>query len=186
MWIPDTRMWMAGARHAVSHYHGVAGWLMVVLPVILLLILDRKRLRQDIREVDLWDDDDRRWFWMALRGATLRSQRMPSQGRLNAGQKANTILVAALAVGFAVTGSLLLARTHVPLWLVSRALWLHGFLAVAAAALFAGHVGHALLTRHGWRYLNAMVRGSLSIDIVRERHTKWGTAVERQEDGPEP
>lgn len=183
MWVPATRVWMAGARHTLSHYHGLAGWLMVVLPVLILLILDRRKLRQDIREVDMWDGDDRRWVWAALRGGTLRSKRMPPQGRLNAGQKANSILVAALAVGFAVTGSLLLARAQVPPWLVSRALWLHGILAVAAAALFVGHLGHALLTRHGWRYLSAMVHGSLSADVARERHPKWVPSGEEGQDG---
>ena len=43
-WIPATRAWMAGARQAVDHYHGGAGLLMVVVPAVLFLILDRRRL----------------------------------------------------------------------------------------------------------------------------------------------
>ena len=184
MWIPATRAWMGGARFAVSHYHGFVGWLMVLVPVILLLILNRRRLSQDIREVDAWDGDDRRWFWAAVRGHTLRNREMPPQGRLNAGQKASTILVAAMAVGFAITGTLLLVRAQLPPWLVSRALWLHGFLAIAAVALFAGHLGHVFLTRHGRHYLSAMVTGSLAEDVARERHVKWWSATKKEEDPP--
>jgi formate dehydrogenase subunit gamma len=184
MWIPETRVWMSGARHTVSEYHGLAGWLMVVLPVLLLLILNRRRLAEDIREVDLWDEDDRHWLWAALRGGTLRSKEMPPQGRLNAGQKINTILVAAMAMGFALTGSLLLARAQLPPWLVSRALWLHGFLAIAAMALFVGHLGHVVLTRHGWSYLRAMVYGSLDQETARQRHAKWWLEVQKEEDPP--
>jgi formate dehydrogenase subunit gamma len=184
MWIPETRVWMAGARHTVSQYHGLVGWLMVVLPVLLLLIVNRRRLAEDIREVDFWSDDDRRWFWAALRGGTLRSKDMPPQGRLNAGQKANTILVAAMAMGFALTGSLLLARAQLPPWLVSRALWLHEFLAVVAMALFVGHLGHVVLTRHGWTYLRAMVRGSLDEETARQRHATWWVETQKEEDPP--
>ena len=173
MWVPATREWMSGARHAVTHYHGGAGLLMVVVPLVVLLILDRRRLFSDLREVDVWDGDDRRWFWAALRGRTLRGAEMPPQGRLNAGQKANAVLVAAMAVGFLLTGSLLMVREDLPSWLVSRALWLHGFLAIAGVALLAGHLAHVFLTRHGRDYLRAMVGGALRGELARERHRKW-------------
>ncbi len=184
MWIPSTRVWMAGARHTVATYHGLIGFLMVGLPLVLLLILDRRRLAADLREVDIWDHDDRRWFWAALRGGTILKREMPPQGRLNAGQKVNSVLVAAMAVGFALTGALLLDRAHLPAWLVSRALWMHSFLAVAAVALFAGHLGHVVLTRHGWTYLSGMVRGSLAEETARERHFKWWAAAQEEEERP--
>jgi formate dehydrogenase subunit gamma len=184
MWIPATRAWMGGARFALSHYHGFVGWLMVLVPVILLLILDRRRLAEDIHEVDAWDGDDSRWFWAAVRGRTLRNREMPPQGRLNAGQKASTILVAAMAVGFALTGTLLLLRADLPPWLVSRALWLHGFLAIASVALFVGHLGHVFLTRHGRVYLSAMVGGALAEDTARDRHVKWWEATKKEEEPP--
>lgn len=177
MWIPGSRAWLAGARHTVATYHGVVGFTMVGLPIVLLLILDRRRLAADLRGVDVWDRDDRRWFWQSLRGGTLRGLQMPPQGRLNAGQKANAILVAAMALGFAVTGAILLNRTGLPAWLVARALWLHSFLAVAGVALFMGHLAHVFLTRHGRKYLDAMVRGSLAEEVARERHLKWWSAM---------
>lgn len=172
-WIPSTRAWMAGARQAVDHYHGGAGLLMMVVPCVLFLIMDRRRLLYDLREVDRWDRDDRRWFWAALGGRTLRGGEMPPQGRLNAGQKANAILVAAMAVGFILTGSMLLGREQLPSWLVSRALWLHGLLSIAGIALLAGHLSYVFLTRHGRDSLRAMATGTMSERTARERHSKW-------------
>ena len=173
MWLPATREWLGGARHTFSQFHGAMGFLMVAAPLLLFLLLDRRRLVADVREVDRWDGDDRRWFWAALRGGTLRGADMPPQRRLNAGQKVNAVLVAAMAVGFVVTGSLLLARVHLPAWLVSRALWLHGFLAVAGIALFVGHLAHVFLTSHGRDYLRAMVSGRLRLETALARHSKW-------------
>ena len=181
-WIPATRAWMGGARRTVETYHGVIGLLMFFLPVILLLILDRRKLAADLHEVDAWDLDDRRWFWTAVRGGTLRRREMPPQGRLNAGQKANSVLVAAMALGFAVTGSLLLARAQVPAWLVTRALWLHSFLAVLGIALFVGHLAHVFVTQHGRKYLAAMTTGFLDGDVALERHPKWWAAAQEEED----
>ncbi len=183
MWIPATRAWMGGARESVSLRHGVTGYAMVVIPLLLMLVVNRRRLASEIREVDMWDADDRRWFWAAIKGRTLRGGEMPPQGKLNAGQKASAVLVAALALGFAITGTILLAKTGLPAWLVSRALWLHGFLAIAAVALLLGHLSHVFLTRHGRGYLSSMVRGGLPEDIARERHRTWW---EEQRGGDHP
>ena len=173
MWLPVTREWLGGARQTFSQFHGAMGVLMVAVPLLLFLLLDRRRLAADVREVDRWDGDDRRWFWAAVRGGTLRGAAMPPQRRLNAGQKVNAVLVAAMAVGFVVTGSLLLARVHLPAWLVSRALWLHGFLAVTGIALFLGHLAHVFLTSHGRDYLRAMIYGRLRLETALARHSKW-------------
>jgi formate dehydrogenase subunit gamma len=164
---------MGGAREGVALRHGLTGYAMILVPFILMLVADRRRLAYNVREVDMWDADDRRWFWAAIKGRTMRGDEMPPQGKLNAGQKASAVLVAAMALGFAVTGTMLLAKTGLPAWLVSRALWLHGFLAIAAVALLVGHLGHVFLTRHGRGYLSSMVRGGLPEHIARERHRTW-------------
>jgi formate dehydrogenase subunit gamma len=172
-WIPATRQWMAGARSTVTLYHGYVGAAMIILPLLLLLLIDRRRLARDVREVDRWNRDDRRWFWLAARGYTVRGKKMPPQGRFNAGQKVNVVLVAAMAVGFAATGGILMHKQDMPPWLVSRALWLHGFLAVVAVAIFLGHLAHVFVTKHGRTYLKGMIGGWIPEGLARERHLRW-------------
>jgi formate dehydrogenase subunit gamma len=173
MWIPATREWLGAAREAVALRHGMTGFAMIVVPLLLMALADRRRLLSDVRQVDRWSVEDRRWLWAALRGDGVRRRVMPPQGRFNAGMKVNAILVAAMAVGFAVTGGILLGKAGLPAWLVSRALTLHGFLAVAAAALFIGHLAHVVFTTHGRGYLAAMIGGTLREEIARERHRLW-------------
>jgi formate dehydrogenase subunit gamma len=189
MWIPVTREWLGEARLGVSIRHAASGFAMVVVPLLLMVVFDRRRLRSGLGQMDRWSADDGRWFWAVLRGRALRGQAMPPQGRFNAGQKASTILVAAMAVGFAFTGSFLLAKTSLPAWLVSRALWLHGSLAIAGMALLAGHAAMALLTRHGRASLKAMFTGRLSEEVARERHPLWwaqAAAAGRPSEGEPP
>jgi len=173
MWIPATRAWLAGTRYTLSQYHGYVGAAMIIVPLLLFLLLDRRRLARDIREVDRWDADDRRWFGLAVRGYTIRGRQMPPQGRFNAGQKVNVVLVAAMAIGFAVTGGLLMHKQNLQPWLVQRALWTHAFLAICAIALFVGHLAHVLLTRHGRTYLAGMIRGWIPERLAMEKHRRW-------------
>ena len=50
MWIPATREWMGGARLGVSQRHAAAGFAMVVLPLLLMVILDRKKEKRPKHE----------------------------------------------------------------------------------------------------------------------------------------
>ena len=183
MWIPSTRAWLAGTRLALSHYHGYIGAAMIVLPLLLLILLDRRRLGRDIREIDRWDRQDRKWFGLALRGHTLRGRQMPPQGRFNAGQKVNVVLVAVMAIGFAVTGGILMHKQDFEPWLVSRALWTHAFLAICAIALFAGHLAHVFVTKHGRTYLAGMIRGWIPEQLAYERHRRWWAAETGEDEG---
>lgn len=173
MWIPATRVWMAGDRQEYAQHHAAAGIAMVVIPLLLFLVLDRRSLKAGLREIDTWSVHDRRWFWAALRGDMFRGREMPPQGRLNAGQKVYSVVVAAMSVGFLLTGSLLLSKTHLPAWLVSRALWLHAALAVIGVALLLGHLANVFLTRHGRASLAAMFRGTYPEELARRHHLLW-------------
>jgi formate dehydrogenase subunit gamma len=176
MWAPSTREWLAGARRTVTLYHGYVGAAMIIVPLLLLLVLDRRRLASDICDVDKWNGEDRRWFWLALRGYTVRGREMPPQGRFNAGQKINVVIVAAMALGFAATGGVLMHKQDVPPWLVSRSLWLHDVLVIVAVLIFAGHLAHVFFTKHGRTYLAGMIRGWIPEDLAREKHRRWWEA----------
>jgi formate dehydrogenase subunit gamma len=173
MWIPSTAQWMAEAYFAVARFHGYVGLAMVLTPFLIFLILDRRRIAENRRALGGLDANDRRWLRAALAGGMFRAKRMPPQGRFNAGQKINSYLVAGLTLAFLVTGSLLIAREHLPEWLASGVLLSHKVLAVAGATLLVGHVGMALLTPHGRGGLKAMVKGILPAHIAREGHSLW-------------
>lgn len=173
MWIPSTSQWMAGAYFTVTRYHGYVGLAMVIVPLSIFLILDRRRLVEDRRALDEWNANDRRWLRTALAGGVFRGKKLPPQGRFNAGQKLNSLLVIGLTLAFVVTGALLMARGSLAPWLASGVLFSHKVLAVTGAVLLVGHASMALLTRHGRGGLKAMVKGVLPARIAREGHSLW-------------
>jgi formate dehydrogenase subunit gamma len=147
------------------HVWTAVAWLVALAAV--LLAGDRASLRRTLREVDRFDADDRAWF---------RDRRRP-QGRMNAGQKLNTIATAAFALLFAVTGFLLWYGERDTRFRMPNALLVHDWLMYVSLFLFVGHLYLSLVkpsTRHS---LSGITRGWVREDWARRRHAKWAAAI---------
>ena len=83
---------LAGNRELVRDLHRFTGLATILLPALVLVFGDRRRVSQDLKEVDLWSADDRRWFRSWLWRKVGGRDRLPPQGRFNAGQKFNAVL----------------------------------------------------------------------------------------------
>ena len=154
------------------HIYTAVAW--AVALVLVVIVGDRASLRRTIREIDLFDAEDRRW----LRGRRARS------GRLNAGQKLNAIFTAAFAILFAVTGFFLWYGERDTRFRLPSALLVHDWLMYVSVLLVLGHLYLTLIfpaTRHS---LSGMTRGWVREDWARRGHAKWVEAVaaEREPD----
>ncbi len=144
----------------VHFYTGVA-WAGAILAVAAMG--DRRGLRRTMRELNLFDSDDRRW---------LLGRRAP-QGRFNAGQKLNAALTASFAILFFVTGLLLWYGERDTRFRLPSTILVHDALMYASLVIVAGHLYLSLLhpsTRHA---LRGMTLGNVSEEWVREHHAKW-------------
>ncbi len=88
---------LVGRRPLVKNLHVYTAVAWIAALLLIVVLGDRRRLRQTLRELDEFDADDLLW---------LRRRPAP-QGRFNAGQKVNAVLTGAFALLFAVSGSLL-------------------------------------------------------------------------------
>lgn len=144
------------------HLALAAAWIGALVAVVVLG--DRRALRQTIQDLDALDEDDAQW--------TLRRPYVP-QGRFNAGQKRNAALTAACAVLFVVSGLLLWYGARNNDFSSASAVLLHDALTVISIVLVAGHLYLALLhpsTRHS---LRGMTLGTVRADWARKHHAKW-------------
>lgn len=144
------------------HVYSAIAWLAAL--VLVVLVGDRRGLRRTLRELDLFDHDDRRW---------LTAHPSP-QGRFNAGQKVNAALTGAFAVLFAVSGFLLWYGERNTDYRWTSSILLHDWLTVASVFLLTGHLYLTLIhptTRHS---LRGMTLGSVREDWAQEHHAKWG------------
>jgi formate dehydrogenase subunit gamma len=146
------------------HVYTAVAW--VAALVLVVVVGDRPGLRRTLRELDLFDNDDRRWL----------TARPAPQGRFNAGQKLNAALTGAFAVLFAVSGILLWYGERDNDFRWTSTILLHDGLTVVSVFLVTGHLYLTLIhpaTRHA---LRGMTRGSVREDWARQHHAKWVAA----------
>ena len=150
-------------RPLVKAIHVYAAIVWLVALALVVLVGDRRGLRRTVRELDLFDRDDRRWL----------TARPAPQGRFNAGQKLNAALTGAFAVLFAVSGFLLWYGERDNDFRWASTILLHDGLTLVSVFIVTGHLYLTLIhptTRHS---LRGMTLGSVREDWARSHHEKW-------------
>ena len=154
---------LVGRRPLIKDIHVYTAVAWIVALVLVVVLGDRRRLRQTLRDLDVFDADDMLW---------LRRYPRP-QGRFNAGQKVNAALTGAFALLFAVSGSLLWLGERNHRFQFASTILLHDWLTWISLLLFIGHLYLALIypaTRHA---LRGMTTGSVRRDWAERHHPKW-------------
>lgn len=140
------------------------------LPLVIWVTGDRRSLARDAWEIDHWDRLD--WQWLTRAALPFRHSPLPAQGRFNAGQKLNTILVTAAAVGFVVTGVFMWKAEVFPLWLGDVSTQLHDILTIAVIPLVVGHIVMAAFNPRTNQALGSVFHGYVDADWARAHHTR--------------
>jgi formate dehydrogenase subunit gamma len=160
---------LVGRRPLLKSIHVYTAVAWIVALVVVVVLGDRRSLRATIREIDVFDRDDRAWLL----------RRHPPQGRLNAGQKLNAILTAVFAILFVVTGVLLWYGERDTRFRFAQTILIHDWLTYISLLLFLGHLYLSVIhprTRHA---LSGITRGWVYEDWAREHHAKWAAGVAR-------
>jgi len=162
LYLPSLSTWIS-RRNLVKNIHLITAIAWVVALVAVVVFGNRQALRRFWREVETIDRDDRRW--LTLRPAP--------QGRINAGQKINTIFTAAFALLFILSGFLLWLGERDHRFLFDGTGALHDVLTFTSIALIGGHLYLALIhptTRHAMR---GMTTGEVDVEWAARHHAKW-------------
>jgi formate dehydrogenase subunit gamma len=144
------------------HFYTALSW--AGLMILIALLGNRRAVARTIRDVDLFDRDDRDF----LAGHT-----DSPQGRFNAGQKVNVIVTAAFATLFFISGMIL--------WLGERntdirldgTIYLHDALMYMSLVIVFGHLYLVLIHRSTRHSLRGMVLGTVREDWAAAHHAKW-------------
>jgi formate dehydrogenase subunit gamma len=160
-------------RDVVRTVHLDAALGLFVLPIVIAAAHPGTLVRL-WREAEWFDADDWRWLRRVAIPSFLRPGRpLPAQGRLNAGQKLNTLTVGAALVGFTVTGLLMYSGARLPPSLADSADTWHVWLMYLGAPLLAGHIALALLLPSTRGAMRGILTGFVRRDYARRRHGRW-------------
>lgn len=157
-------------RQAVSWIHRIAGIGLIVLPALALAGNrgDYQLHLQNIKQAWGWTLADLKW--LALVGVSAVSKRvsLPEQGKFNAGEKLNFMMV--------MTTYPLLILTGVMIWLpgVAFLAWVvHFGLAVAVSPLVVGHTYMALINPSTRKGLPGMITGYVDRQWAKHHYQQW-------------
>lgn len=124
-----------GGRDLAQRIHVIVGLVLLVPVIAAVAVPWGAALRADIRRVNRFGGEDRRWF-RAASGARL--------GKFNPGQKLNTVFVGAAMVVLLLTGLVMHWPRAFPLGWRTGATFVHDCFAIALTVVLVGHVVMAL------------------------------------------
>lgn len=155
---------IVGRRDLVRQIHVVSGLLLPV-PIVLGLIGPwRRRFRADIRALNRWDADDKRWLRTRGRDRAVRL------GKFNPGQKLNAAFVAGTIVVALATGSIMEWFTYFPIDWRTGATFVHDWTAIAIFLVVVGHIWMALADGDA---LRGILRGWVPASWAKAKRPRW-------------
>jgi formate dehydrogenase subunit gamma len=157
-------------RSVVSWIHRLSGVGLIVLPIV-AMVRGRKQFSthlDNIRQAWVWAWDDIKW--LALMGLAAISKRftLPEQGKFNAAEKLNFMMVMTTWPLYGITGILI--------WLPGIAFtsWMiHISMAVLAAPLIFGHIFMAAVNPASKVGLPGMFTGYVDREWAEHHYTRW-------------
>ncbi len=153
-----------GRRELIRHIHV---WCGLVLPIPLVLAVAGrwgKGLRADVRRLNRWDDNDRRWMRSLGRDPFVKLD------KFNPGQKLNAAFTVGTMAVMLLTGSVMNWFHFFPVDWRTGATFVHDWLAVFVFVVVVGHIGTALSDPDA---LRGMVRGWVPGAWARSRRPQW-------------
>ncbi len=157
-------------RQVVSWVHRLSGICLFVLPVWTTARhrRDAKLYVHNIRVAWTWTLDDLKWLFLIGPASVSRRVALPHQGKFNAGEKVNFMVLTCTWPLYIVTG-LIIWFGGVPYlsWLA------HFSLALAATPLIAGHIMMATVNPDTRPGLSGMISGFVAREWARHHYRHW-------------
>jgi len=159
---------LVGRRELVRIVHVWSG-LLLPLPLVLAVAGPwRRRVLDDLSELNRFDADDRRWLRARGRARDVRLR------KFNPGQKLNAAFVGGAIVVMLATGATMYWFRFFPLDWRTGATFVHDWTAFAVGLVVAGHLKMAFSDGDA---LRAMVRGWVPATWAKRNRPRWYEAV---------
>ena len=140
----------------------------LALPVPLLLTAAARRwgaaFRADVRRLNRWTFDDKRWLRTLGRDPYVRL------GKFNSGQKLNAAFTAGTIPVMLATGAIMYWNKPWPVAYRTGATFVHDWVFLALAVVVTGHI---LIAVRDGEALNSMLRGPISRRWAQRHAPRW-------------
>ena len=157
-------------RALLSWVHRISGVALIAMPVVALIRgrAEWKIHLDNVKQGWVWTVADLKWLALMGLAAVNKKIQLPEQGKFNAAEKLNFMMVMCTWPMFAVTGVLI--------WLpgIAFASWIvHFALALIAAPLMLGHIFMATVNPSTRIGLPGMISGFVDRNWAKHHYARW-------------
>jgi formate dehydrogenase gamma subunit len=157
-------------RDVFSWAHRISGVCLFIIPFV-AMFKSRHDIRvyfYNIRQAWVWTIEDIKWLMLMGLAAVNKKIKLPDQGKFNAAEKINFMVLMATFPLYILTGALI--------WLTDGAFlsWiLHFGMALLALPLMGGHIFMATINPDTRKGLPGMISGMVDRDWAKHHYTAW-------------
>jgi len=170
-------------RGLFSWLHRASGAALIVFPMVATLMCrgDMRIHWYNVRQAWTWMWDDLKWLSLLLAAAVCPKIKLPEQGKFNAAEKINFMVLLVSYPLYIATGVLLwITRVAFLSWL------LHVYMAIFAAPLLLGHLYMAMISRGGRPALPGIITGFVDRDWAKYHYRRWYREYHEAAELPQP
>lgn len=157
-------------REIVSWAHRISGVCLIVFPALAVLrsVGDLRVHFYNVKQAWIWVFADIKWLLLMGFAAISSRVKLPEQGKFNAAQKLNFMMVMSTYPIYIVTGlTMWISGTALLAWLV------HFGLAVLATPFIFGHMFMATIPASSRKGLQGMFSGLVDRHWAKHHHARW-------------
>jgi formate dehydrogenase subunit gamma len=157
-------------RAVFSWTHRISGISLIVFPMIAIIICrrDYRIYFYNIKQAWIWTVSDFKWLARAGLAAVSKNVSLPEQGKFNAGEKINFMVLISTYPFYILTGTVI--------WLTHGAWmsWLiHFFMAAIAAPLITEHVYMTVINPESRKGLQGIITGFVNRKWAKHHYRIW-------------
>jgi formate dehydrogenase subunit gamma len=170
-------------RALVSGLHRASGVAFVLLPLLAGLKIrgDLRIHLYNVRQAWIWVFDDIRWLFLMFGAALTERIRLPEQGKFNAAEKLNFMVLMVTYPLYVITGLMMwIMHLSILSWL------LHFFMAAMATPLILGHLYMALINPGSRTGLQGMISGYVDRQWAKHHYRRWYREHHEHTEEPPP
>ena len=159
---------------AVTRFlHRMAAVPFILVVPVMMILGTPKTTKVWLKEIFTWTMDDVRWVTGFAKEFFGGHANLPPQGKLNAGEKINSLL-GIIGCGLLVfSGLVMWFSTHFSPTAVLVAYAVHDMAAAVVGAAIIGHSYLGLFHPDSKRALSGMIDGTVSKEFAKAHHEKW-------------
>lgn len=171
---------LTGGVEGARIIHRAAGIVFGFVSLVIFFIGDRTSFIRWLKEITFFQKSDIKFLQGFAQEFMGGHPELPEQGRFNAGQKINSLMVLVVGTILTITGFMMWFAEAIPLEIIRWAYPLHDLAALGMTAVIIAHMYLGLLHPGSKESIHGMIYGTITRTFAKTHHALWYREVTKE------